>query len=220
MGATRGRDALSLSFAATLVGGQSAGAPGDPRRAASQILSERRFRAAPLPHPLRQPLHDLGKGIENAFNGISVHLPGGRVTAWVLLIGVVALIVAAVALRVTARRRARAQPGAPGRGTPAVREDPRRLERLAEEAERRGDFSQAVVLRFRAGLLRLDRGRAIALRPSTTSGEVARQLHLAAFADIATQFDQVAYGRRSADAAAANRSRRGWEQVLATIEAQ
>ena len=53
-------------------------------------------------------------------------------------------------------------------------------------------------LRFRAGLLRLDRAGAIHFRPSITTGQVAGRLRLHAFDDLAITFDAVVYGGRQA----------------------
>ena len=55
-------------------------------------------------------------------------------------------------------------------------DDPQALERAAEAAERDGEWERAVRLRFRAGLLRLDRRKVLVYRPSLTTGEVARAL--------------------------------------------
>src|SRR5262249_61242968 len=63
-----------------------------------------------------------------------------------------------------------------GRAPRDESQDPGRLEREADAAEHRGDLDAAVRLRFRAGLLRLDRAGAISYRPSITSGQVARRL--------------------------------------------
>ena len=54
-------------------------------------------------------------------------------------------------------------------------------------------------LRFRAGLLRLDRRRVIVYRPSLTTGEVARAIGSPAFAEVGDRFDAIAYGGRPAE---------------------
>jgi hypothetical protein len=61
-------------------------------------------------------------------------------------------------------------------GTQRAREDPDALERQADDEERAGRFDIALRLRFRAGLLRLDRRGAIRYRPSLTTDEVRRAL--------------------------------------------
>ena len=52
--------------------------------------------------------------------------------------------------------------------------DPKTLERQADAAEASGDLEAALRLRFRAGLLRLDRRGAIEFRPSISTHEVRR----------------------------------------------
>jgi hypothetical protein len=94
-------------------------------------------------------------------------------------------------------------------------EDPRALEREAERAEREAEWERAVRLRFRAGLLQLDRRRVIAYRPSMTTGEVARAVRSPAFAEVGERFDAIAYGGRPAEREDAEAARRGWETVLA-----
>jgi hypothetical protein len=91
------------------------------------------------------------------------------------------------------------------------------LERQADDAEARGDYSAAVRLRFRAGLLRLDHAGAIRLGPSLTAGQVARRLSLDAFDAVAREFETVAYGGHDADHDAVTAARRGWSRVLATV---
>ena len=94
------------------------------------------------------------------------------------------------------RRRALAIERARVAALPAT-EDPHQLERAAERAERDGDWELAVRLRFRAGLLRLDRRRVLVYRPSLTTGEVARATGSRSFAEIGDRFDAIVYGGRA-----------------------
>jgi hypothetical protein len=93
-------------------------------------------------------------------------------------------------------------------------ETPAALERRADEAERRGDHEDALRLRFRAGLLRLDARGAIAFRPSLQTGEVARALRSDAFDRLAADFDEVVYGARPATPDDVATARREWDRVL------
>ena len=120
-----------------------------------------------------------------------------------------------VALLVARRRTAASVTGGPGRRrSSGERADPGRLEREADAAERRGDLDVALRLRFRAGLLRLDRAGAIHFRPSITTGQVARRLRLPSFDDLAITFDAVAYGGRHASATDLQSARAEWPRVL------
>jgi hypothetical protein len=98
-------------------------------------------------------------------------------------------------------------------------EDPRALEQEADHAERDGDWERAVRLRFRAGLLRLDRRHLIEYRPSLTTGEVARAVGTPAFAEIGERFDAIAYGGRPAEEEDAHAARSGWRTILAETPA-
>jgi Domain of unknown function (DUF4129) len=189
----------------------------DPDRAreqAREILGGRRYKPADVPRPFEGALEWLGdrlRPIGDFFSRITESF-AGRITLAALLAGVVALIAVLIA-----RRRAAAGAGG-GKGrrraSPAESADPARLEREADAAERRGDLDIALRLRFRAGLLRLDRTGAIRFRPSITTGQVARRLRLRDFDDLAITFDAVAYGGRHASATDLRSARSGWPRVL------
>jgi hypothetical protein len=188
--------------------------PDSARRAAQQILSDRRYRSGPTPRPLRGPLQWLGDRLQSLFRPLGRLLSGLPWQIWLLApIVVIALIVWTVARG----RRGRVLHAASGR---AVRssaeesEDRDALERAADEAECDGDLARAVRLRFRAGLLRLgDRG-AITYRPSVTTGEVRRSLRSTRFDDLAGTFEAVTYGGRAADRPDVDCARREWPRVL------
>ena len=189
----------------------------DPDRArdqAREILGGRRYKPADVPRPFEGALEWLGdrlRPIGDFLSSITESLLGK-----ILLATVLAGIVAVVALLVARRRAATsvAGGGAGRRQSPDERADPGRLEREADAAERRGDFDAALRLRFRAGLLRLDRAGAIHFRPSITTGQVARRLRLRTFDDLAVRFDAVAYGGRHASATDLQSARGEWPRVL------
>jgi hypothetical protein len=117
-----------------------------------------------------------------------------------------------LAAALLSRRALSARVLAAGRAAAAARparDDPRAIERRAEEAEAAGDHALAVRLRFRAGLLRLG------IRPSQPSGEVARTLRSEDFDALARTFDEVIYGGRAARAADSEEARRRWPAVVA-----
>ena len=144
-----------------------AGAEGPPaaeqRRQARDVLAERRFHGAELPRPFTGPLAWLGDRVQPVADWINdrgVGVPGGPLLLWTLLAAGV-LLAAATVTSTTITRRALAIERARKAALPAT-DDPRALEREAERAERDGDWERAVRLRFRAGLLRLDRRNVIA----------------------------------------------------------
>lgn len=193
--------------------------PDAARRQAEAILRERRFRPVDVPQPLRRPLRSLGDALTSVLDRLAALLPGGHVTLWLLLAAAVLALSTLLTARAARRRRAGEgvsydQRTALAGSTP---EDPARLERRAEEAEDAGDYAAAVRLRFRAGLLRLDAREAIALRPSLTSGELARRLRSATFAGLAATFDAVAYGGARPGEEDARAAREGWRTVLSEV---
>ena len=191
----------------------------DPDRArdqAREILGGRRYKPADVPRPFEGALEWLGdrlRPIGDFFSRITESLPGK-----IALAAVLAGVVAVVALLVARRRTAASAAGGPGRRRSSdERADPGRLEREADAAELRGDLDVALRLRFRAGLLRLDRAGAIHFRPSITTGQVARRLRLPSFDDLAITFDAVAYGGRHASATDLQSARAEWPRVLEQV---
>jgi Domain of unknown function (DUF4129) len=189
-----------------------AGDPAAARAAARDVLSDGDFTRREPPRPFRSLFERLGDLIDDLIAGVDVGLPGGLGIAAAALAALV-LLGASLAAARGVRRRARVVV-AEGEAARPARDDPVALERAARDAEASGDHEQAVRLRFRAGLLRLGAARALAYRPSLTSGEVARQVHSAAFERLAADLDEIAYGGRPAgpdDVAAATE---GWPRVL------
>jgi hypothetical protein len=188
----------------------------EARDAASEILSERRFRRSELPRPLHGFLAWVGERLRplgRPFAWLADRVPGGNATLWALLGAAVVAVATVVALRLAARRSAHAE-AQRRRAAPATA-NPRRLEREAEAAERRGELERALRLRFRAGLLRLDEQRRIRFSESVTTREIAGRLRSAAFDELAASFDRVVYGRRSPTPADLAAARERWQRVLA-----
>jgi hypothetical protein len=193
------------------------------REQARQILAQRRYHGTPVPQPFHRPLSWLGNELSRVFGSFAVSIPGtGQALnlAW-LAFGVVGVGLAAlVALRVVRRRGGlRVDRGGGARAHAALEDDPATLDRRAEAAERAGDLSGALRLRFRAGLVRLARASAIPARDSVTTGEVRRALRSSEFDELARSFDEVAYGQREASLHDLERARSSWPRVLAAARA-
>jgi len=202
-------------------GAEPGGSPADARRDAQQVLDARRYKGAQVPRPLAGPIAWLGDRIQPAIDWINDRgaiVPGGPIVLWMALAGVVLLAAAGITSQ-TIRRRALAIERARTAALPAT-EDPHQLERAAERAERDGDWELAVRLRFRAGLLRLDRRRVLVYRPSLTTGEVARATGSRSFAEIGDRFDAIVYGGRAAEQEDAEAAKRGWAAVLSEAVAR
>jgi hypothetical protein len=190
--------------------------PAAAREQTREVLADRRFRGSDVPRPLAGVFEWIGDRIDPVLGWIDDagrDLPGGPIALWTVL-AAACLLAATAITSVSIRRRALAIARARAAALPAT-EDPRALEREAERAERDGQWERAVRLRFRAGLLRLDRRRVIAYRPSLTTGEVAQAVESPAFAEVGARFDAIAYGGREARREDAEAARRGWEAVLA-----
>jgi len=194
--------------------GRGAGTSQQAREAARGVLAERRFRRHEAPRPFRGLLAYLSDHVV----GPIAEALGGRGILWLVLAGIVLAASAAVASRLVGRSAA-ATVRETSRGPRGDRLDPRRLEREADEAERKGELERAIRLRFRAGLLRLDRAHAIELREPVTTGALARRLRSGDFDRVAASFDEIVYGRRAPQPPDLELSREGWRTVLATAGA-
>lgn len=195
------------------------------RERAAHIVSEGRFHEKSSPRPLRGLFSSIGDGVRSVIDPIGrfvdrlgAHVPGGSAVVWVLLAGLVLVVAVALASRSVRRRGAAAERALRGAGLGRGGGlDPEALEREAEAAEREGELEHALRLRFRAGLLRLDRARAIEFRPSLTTTEVSGALRSPAFDSLALTFEEVAYGGRAASAPDVESARREWPVLLAEV---
>ena len=209
-------DAVLRDLAARAASGDGAARralTAEARTQAREILAQDRFHGGDHHEGL---LHGVFVKLGDWLESLTDALPGGPVTGWLLLVVVVAAVAGVVVstIRERRRRRAAARVAGPGDVPGAAQLGPAELERRALEAERVGDLDGAVRLRFAAGLLRLDAGGAIDLRPSLTSGAVGRSLRSERYDDLAATHDAIAYGGRHAadqDAAAA---REAWPVVV------
>jgi hypothetical protein len=217
--ALRGRPGRSLDARLRVLAG-SAGAPGSAgsaRDEARSILAQRRYRGSSVPRPLHGVLQWLGRKfsfVGRGFNWLGDRIPGGNRALWTILAALLVGGAVAIVSRLVRRRAAEQLAGVEARRADRGI-DPSELERLAVEAERTGDLATAIRLRFRAGLLRLARARAIPPRDSITTREVRRTLRLPEFDALAVDFDEIVYGGRDPREGDVEAARRGWPLVLA-----
>jgi hypothetical protein len=190
--------------------------PAQARDQARHILSERRFRGTSLPRPFHSLFSWLARRLQFVARGWDWLAPrvGGAHVLWAILGAVVLLVTAALVARL-ARHRTEVERSGLGRRFRGPSEDPDELERLADDAQRRGELEAALRLRFRAGLLRLGRARALPLRPSLRTREARRALRSPRFDRLARDFDEVVYGGRAPSAGDVEAARAEWPQVVA-----
>jgi hypothetical protein len=192
--------------------------PADARAEARRILSERRFHGSHLPRPFHGVLSWLSRHTHFLhfvvrFWDWLAGLVGGVGHLWTILGVIVVAVAAYFALRL-ARHRTGYEAAASERRARAGEDDPRALDKEAEEAERRGDLATALRLRFRAGLLRLGRARVLPLRPSLRTREARRALRNPRFDRLADDFDEVVYGGRAPVPDDVATARSEWPRVL------
>ena len=194
--------------------------PARARDAARQILSEEPFTPRSLPRPFAGVLRWLGdvfvEPVRRFLARLGDLLPEPFSPPWVVLAAAVVAAAAVVTWRLVGER-GRERPRLGRRAGPDDLADPAELEARADAAERRGDLAGALRLRFRAGLLRLDRIGALELRPGLTNRGVARRLRSARFDGLAVDFDEVVYGGRPATADDVGEARTGWPLVLEEV---
>lgn len=191
----------------------------EARAEAKRILAERRFQPSSTPRPLRGVLRRLGGWIRPVAEPIGrlwADISDGLFGRLVLVIAVVGLAALTSVRLVRRRTAAGVVRGESGRRRRP--EDPAELERQSDQAERQGDLDLAFRLRFRAGLLRLDRAGLVPYRLSLTTGQLTQTVHSPTFRVLATAFDEIAYGGRPADPADLEVARTGWPHVLQNPE--
>jgi hypothetical protein len=142
-------------------------------------------------------------------------LVGGPLVLGSMLVLVV-VIVAVLVARNLGKRRARELEDRIRREHALARGvDPEELENDADAAASRGDHSEAVRLRFRAGLLRLDESGRIKYRPGLTGAEIEDLLQSPVFDTLARRFDEIVYGRQPASSDDYTEAVAGWRSLLA-----
>lgn len=213
--AERPRERLSALRAPPPEGAADADAA---RRSAQEVLDGRAFKPAEVPRPLEGLLRRLGGWLA------PIGRPFGAAFRWLtdeperfLPLAVAVVVGAGLVTVLVGRRRAPAGTGPASRRLRSPQDDPAALERRAEEAEAAGDLDLAVRLRFRAGLVRLDRAGLLRLRPSLTTGAVARAVPSETMARLAADFDEIVYGGRRAEPGDVASSRAGWPRVLTEV---
>ena len=170
------------------------------------MIESRPVRVRPIGRPFGWLLRQLNK-----------ILPGGGSVVWIAVVLVMLLIAAALVLRFTRTRTARAKSAETGRSDSHTAGE---LERQADEAEQSGRYGDAVRLRFRAGLRRLAEQHAVRIPEQRPNGELAGQLDDATFSVLAARFDEIAYASSPSGITDVLMARERWPGVIAAAVAK
>lgn len=191
--------------------------PGEAREQARRILDGDRYQAQDVPRPFRGVLRWIGERVEDAGRPVVdvLSTPLGMALG---LLGV-GVATALVVVSLVRRRNRVAERVAVERGR-ARSLDPDALEAEADRSEAAGDLAAAVRLRFRAGVVRLERAGVVPARADATTARLVGRVDVPAFAPLAQAFDEVAYGGRPATADDVAVARRDWPTVVAAARAQ
>ncbi len=200
--------------------------PAAARDSARSILRSREFRPEQPPKPLESPLRWLGdrlngvadwigRTIGDFFRWLFDFLPGiwGTIVGIVILVGLVAAVAGLLSRAAHGRRGLD-----PTDRDEASVGDPDELDAAADAAASSGNYSRAVRLRYRAGLIRLDRASVIDLRPWNTSATLARRVGSPRFDRITETFDAVTYGGAPATNETDSSARTEWPALLAEVD--
>lgn len=209
-----------LTAATGLSGSPAAVDPDAARASAREILDGSKYQEQSLPRPFKGVLEWMADGLRPVFSfiedvlepigGLILGLPGGRF----ILVAVILAPVVALMWWLAGRRSRAAVRRSSASGLVDLRSDPAELEREADRAEADGDHATAVRRRYEAGLIRLVRSDRLELRPATTPGAAARQLSEPAMDQLTSDFEQIVYGDRDANAEDSTRARNLWGDLL------
>lgn len=208
----------------TLAGrGEPAGATiaaSDARADAAAVLDGRRFKPSRVPRPFAGILRRIGGWLSPALAPVGRFWErvGSSLGAQIGLVAAVFVAAAGISARLLGRRSAQSVLRSRPVGVDPAGLDPDQLEKEAAAAEQAGELDRAVRLRFVAGVLRLDRAGVISYRSSMTTGQLTARLGPGPFPELATAFDEIAYGGRPAEAADVRSATIGWPRVLAEAQ--
>jgi hypothetical protein len=203
------------------------------REEAHRILSQSQYQSRPQRaiDPLGGVIHAIGDGLSRVFGPLwrwLEHHPFHAVGSWfslsfgsswpAVVLAVAGLAGVAVGF-ILIRRRQRPDLQRETSGQQMTSDDPRRFEDLAQRAEASGDLEGAIRLRFRAGILRLERLGAVDRSGTRTNSEISRTLRSATFDTLAADLESIVYAGESATRDQADESRSGWPVLVSEVKA-
>ncbi len=213
-------------------------AQGDPggfaasaRHQAREILSGSQYQSRPERsfRPLAGVLGAIGRFFDRVFgppwrflehhlfHPLSGQLSDVFGNWWPVLVLALVVVGGVLVGRVVIKRRSRPDRQVVERTSPLPDQDPDSIDALARQAELDGDLQRAVRLRFRAGVIRLERLGAVDRGPTRTDRQISERLNSSTFDALATDLESIVYGGSAATAEQAADAVSGWRTV--TIEA-
>ena len=200
--------------------------PNGARDAAREILNRREFRPEPSPKPLEgvvkwigDRLNGIAEGIGDFFSGLFKPLFELLPGTWGIVVGfTICIAIAAFVIWLVSRNVVR-PPKIAASDSPATERDidPNDLEVAAQRAEREEQFDLAIRLRYRAGLIRLDRAGVIELQPWNTAALLTRAVASPRFDRITDTFEAITFGGRAATGTQVNTVRAEWSTLLTEV---
>lgn len=180
----------------------------EARKAAQKILATPKYR--PMVKQPR-PLSTLGRLERRFFSALGDFIgritPGTGLVQWMVLAAII--VVAALAVARFLSKRTKRQPvSASALATVSIDA----LDAEAQDAMSRGDYRAAVLLRFRAGIARLERGPRPAASRST-NGNLGFTIPVS-FPSIGDMFDRIRYGDRRAEREHAELAATEWPKIV------
>jgi hypothetical protein len=155
--------------------------------------------------------------VDHVFHPVSGPLSDVFGSWWPLLVLFIALLAGVIVGRILIRRRAVPGRKVTGQINMPADEDPDELEVRARQAERDGDLQAAVRLRFRAGVIRLERMGVVHRAPTRTDRELSRSLHSVTFDALASDLESIVYGGAPATEQQAADALSGWHTITLEV---
>jgi hypothetical protein len=198
------------------------------RREAHQILSGSQYQRRPQRtfDPLGGVIRTVGRWLGDVFyppahwiwhhflSPVSGDFANAFGSFWPVVAGLLLMIIGILIGRYAISKRQRIDTGPPGANPIFMSEDPQQLDLLAEGAEGRRDWHEAIRLRFRAGILRLDRTGAIDRGTTKTTRQISAALGSPTFDALSVDLEAIVYAGAPATAEQADRAREGWPIVV------
>jgi hypothetical protein len=155
--------------------------------------------------------------VDHLFHPVSGPLSDVLGNWWPLLVLFVALIAGVLVGRIVIKRRSVRSRTVAREITDAEFEDPDGLDVMARQAELDGDMQAAVRLRFRAGVIRLERMGVINRAPTLTDRELSRSLRSDTFDALASDLESIVYGGATATEQQAADALSGWSKITLEV---